>query len=66
MITEVQAGVDQVNRQLADVEQIRLIHPRRPRAAADSELLTPTSKLKRRSVCSHYAAEIEAMYADYR
>jgi long-chain acyl-CoA synthetase len=30
----------------------------------DSELLTPTSKLKRRSVNARYAAEIEAMYTE--
>ncbi len=29
----------------------------------DSELLTPTSKLKRRGVNARFAAEIEAIYA---
>ena len=29
----------------------------------DTELLTPTSKLKRRGIHAHYAAEIEALYA---
>ena len=29
----------------------------------DSELLTPTSKLKRRGVNSYFAAEIEALYS---
>ena len=29
----------------------------------DSELLTPTSKLKRRGVNTTFAAEIEALYA---
>ena len=30
----------------------------------DSDLLTPTSKLKRRGINVRYAGEIEAMYAD--
>ena len=29
----------------------------------DSELLTPTSKLKRRGIHARFAAEIEALYA---
>jgi len=29
----------------------------------DSDLLTPTSKLKRRGVATHFADEIEALYA---
>jgi long-chain acyl-CoA synthetase len=64
VIAEVQAGVDQVNRQLADVEQIIRFTIVGEEWLPDSELLTPTSKLKRRSVYSRYAVEIEAMYTD--
>jgi long-chain acyl-CoA synthetase len=64
VIAEVQAGVDQVNRQLADVEQIIRFTLVGEEWLPDSELLTPTSKLKRRSVYSRYAVEIEAMYTD--
>ena len=64
VIAEVQAGVDQVNRQLADVEQIMRFLLVGEEWLPDSELLTPTSKLKRRSINSRYAAEIDAMYTD--
>ena len=63
VIAEVQAGVDVVNRQFAQVEQIKKFHLVGAEWMPDSELLTPTSKLKRRGVNAVYAAEIEAMYA---
>lgn len=64
VIAEVQTGVDQVNSQLADVEQILRFLLVGEEWLPDSELLTPTSKLRRRSVNSRYAAQIEAMYTD--
>ena len=63
VIAEVQAGVDAVNAQFAQVEQIKKFHLVGTEWMPDSELLTPTSKLKRRGVNQVYAAEIEAMYA---
>jgi long-chain acyl-CoA synthetase len=63
VIAEVQAGVDVVNEQFAQVEQIKKFHLVGTEWMPDSELLTPTSKLKRRGVNAVYAAEIEAMYA---
>jgi long-chain acyl-CoA synthetase len=64
VIAEVQTGVDQVNRQLPDVEQIMRFLLVGEEWLPDSELLTPTSKLKRRSVNSRYATYIDAMYTD--
>lgn len=63
VIAEVQAGVDEVNKQFAQVEQIKKFTLVGEEWLPDSDMLTPTSKLKRRGVNARYAAEIEAMYA---
>jgi long-chain acyl-CoA synthetase len=63
VIAEVQRGVDEVNRQFAQVEQIKKFHLVGEEWLPDSDMLTPTSKLKRRGVNARYADEIEAMYA---
>ena len=64
VIAEVQAGVDEMNKQFAQVEQIKRFVLLGEEWLPDSDVLTPTSKLKRRGVNIRYAAEIEAMYAD--
>jgi long-chain acyl-CoA synthetase len=61
--SEVQEGVDEVNQQFAQVEQIKKFTLVGEEWLPDSEMLTPTSKLKRRGVKTHFAVEIEAMYA---
>jgi long-chain acyl-CoA synthetase len=63
VIAEVQAGVDEMNQQFAQVEQIKRFVLLGEEWLPDSDVLTPTSKLKRRGVNIRYAAEIEAMYA---
>ena len=63
MIATVQTGVDTVNEQLAQAEQIKRFTLVGEEWLPDSDLLTPTSKLKRRGVLARYAVEIEAMYA---
>jgi long-chain acyl-CoA synthetase len=63
VLAEVQAGVDQINEQFAQVEQIKKFVLLGEEWMPDSDLLTPTSKLKRRGVNARYAAEIESMYA---
>lgn len=60
---EVQQGVDEVNEQFAQVEQIKKFVLVGEEWLPDSDMLTPTSKLKRRGVNARYANEIEAMYA---
>jgi long-chain acyl-CoA synthetase len=59
----VQAVVDQVNRDLSRFEQIKrfTILPRD--FSAEEGEITPTLKLKRRVCEEHFAAEIEALYA---
>jgi len=63
ILDEVQRGVDEVNKQFAQVEQIKKFTLVGEEWLPDSDLLTPTSKLKRRGVNAHYADEIEAMYS---
>jgi long-chain acyl-CoA synthetase len=63
LIAEVQAGVDVVNKQFAQVEQIKKFTLVGEEWLPDSDMLTPTSKLKRRGVTARYANEIEAMYS---
>jgi long-chain acyl-CoA synthetase len=63
IIAEVQRRVDRVNEQFAQVEQIKRFTLVGEEWLPDSDVLTPTSKLKRRGVNARYEAEIEAMYA---
>jgi long-chain acyl-CoA synthetase len=62
VLAEVQAGIDEVNEQFAQVEQIKKFTLVGEEWLPDSDMLTPTSKLKRRGVNARYAAEIEGMY----
>ena len=63
VVAEVQEGVDAVNSQFAQVEQIKRFTLVGEEWLPDSDVLTPTSKLKRRGVNARYAEQIEAMYA---
>jgi long-chain acyl-CoA synthetase len=63
VLAEVQAGIDEINQQFAQVEQIKKFTLVGEEWMPDSDMLTPTSKLKRRGVNARYADEIEAMYA---
>ncbi len=58
-----QRGVDEANRQFAQVEQIKKFTLLGEEWLPDTDLLTPTSKLKRRGIHARYADAIEAMYA---
>jgi long-chain acyl-CoA synthetase len=64
VIAEVQRGVDAANAQFAQVEQIKKFTLLGEEWLPDSDVLTPTSKLKRRGVLARYGDQIEAMYAD--
>jgi long-chain acyl-CoA synthetase len=63
VIATVQAAVDAINAQFAQVEQIKRFTLLGEEWLPDSDVLTPTSKLKRRGVHARYADAIEAMYA---
>jgi long-chain acyl-CoA synthetase len=64
VLAEVQAGVDQANQQFASVEQIKKFTLVGEEWLPDSDVLTPTQKLKRRGINARYADHIEAMYAE--
>ena len=63
VIAAIQQAVDEINEQFAQVEQIKRFTVLGEEWLPDSDVLTPTSKLKRRGVHARYAREIEAMYA---
>ncbi len=63
VIEAVQAGIDEANRRLARVEQIKKFTIVPGDWAPGGEELTPTMKLKRTPIAAKYRAEIEAMYA---
>ncbi len=58
----VQEGVEMINQQFASVEQIKRFTLIGEEWLPDSDVLTPTSKLKRRGIHARYADTIEAMY----
>ena len=64
VVAEVQRGVDEVNQRFAQVEQIKKFTLLGEEWLPDSDMLTPTSKLKRRGVNARYGEQIEAMYAE--
>jgi long-chain acyl-CoA synthetase len=63
VLAAVQAAIDDVNEQFAQVERIKRFTLLGEEWLPDSDVLTPTSKLKRRGIHARYAKEIEAMYA---
>jgi long-chain acyl-CoA synthetase len=63
VIAEVQAGIDEANAQFASVEQIKKFTLVGEEWLPDSDVLTPTQKLKRRGINARYSEQIEAMYA---
>src|SRR5439155_1128583 len=60
---EIEREVEEVNKQVSQVEGIKRFTILPDEWLPDSEELTPTSKLKRRGILAKYDAEIEAMYA---
>jgi long-chain acyl-CoA synthetase len=60
---EVAAAVARVNAGLPRAEQVRAHRVLGDPWLPDTDLLTPTAKLKRRGVLARYAGEIDALYA---
>ncbi|MGZ4203512.1 MAG: long-chain fatty acid--CoA ligase, partial [Thermoleophilaceae bacterium] len=58
------AAIERANERLARVEQVKrfTIVPRDWQSGGDE--LTPTMKLKRRTIAAKYAGEIDAMYSE--
>ncbi len=63
LIAEVEAGVEQAMASFNRAEKVKRIKILGTDWVPDSEELTPTAKLKRRTILAKYKAEIEEMYA---
>ena len=63
VLAEMAAAVAEVNSRLSTVEHLRRFVLLGEEWLPDTELLTPTMKLKRRGVLATYASQIEEMYA---
>ena len=60
---EIQSHMEQINSELARVEQIKKFTVLKRNFTIEDGELTPTLKVKRKKVNDHFADEIEAMYA---
>jgi long-chain acyl-CoA synthetase len=60
---EVAAGVERANAHFATVEQVKRWRLLGEEWLPDSDVLTPTMKLKRRGVAQRYAAVVDELYA---
>jgi len=60
--SEIQAAVDEVNRDLARVETVKKFHVLPRPFSVETGELTPSLKVKRNVVAKLYAADIDAMY----
>jgi len=63
VIAEVEAGLETAMANFGRVERVKRVSILGNDWLPDSEELTPTAKLKRRTIMSKYKPEIEAMYA---
>jgi long-chain acyl-CoA synthetase len=62
-IAEVAAGIERANGHLSRVEQIKKFKVVAKEWLPGSDELTPTMKVKRKSIAAKYAAQIEELYA---
>ena len=62
VIAEVEGGLATVMADFNNAERVKRVRVLGAEWLPDSDLLTPTSKLKRRGVVARYADEIEALY----
>jgi long-chain acyl-CoA synthetase len=63
VVEEINKGLKEVMAQFNNAEAVKKVKILGDEWMPDSEMLTPTSKLKRRGIYAHYADEIEALYA---
>jgi long-chain acyl-CoA synthetase len=62
VVQEIESGVEEINARFAQVEQIKKVTVLGDEWNPDTDVLTPTSKLKRRGIAARYADRIERMY----
>ena len=63
VIAEIDRGVTEVMGQFNNAERVKKVKVLGEEWLPDSDLLTPTSKLKRRGIHAAYAEQIESLYA---
>ncbi len=63
VIAEIEAGVVEAMANFNNAESVKKVTVLGDEWLPDTDLLTPTSKLKRRGILVRFAAEIDAMYA---
>jgi long-chain acyl-CoA synthetase len=63
VVAEIDAGVAEVMAEFNNAERVKKVKVIGEEWLPDSDMLTPTSKLKRRGVFATYQDEIEALYA---
>jgi long-chain acyl-CoA synthetase len=64
IIKELDAAVEELNKDFARVEQIKKFTVLARQLSIEGGELTPTLKVKRNKVSEHFAAEIDAMYGE--
>ncbi len=64
IIKELDAAVEELNKNFARVEQIKKFTVLARQLSIEGGELTPTLKVKRNKVSEHFAAEIDAMYGE--
>jgi long-chain acyl-CoA synthetase len=62
VLAEIEAGVREAMANFNNAEAVKKVHVLGEEWLPDSEVLTPTSKLKRRGIHARYVAEIEGLY----
>ncbi len=62
VVAEIEAGLEQVMREFNNAERVKKVKIVGEEWLPDSDVLTPTAKLKRRGIHARYAAEIEGLY----
>jgi long-chain acyl-CoA synthetase len=63
VIAEIETGLGEAMAEFNNAESVKRVKVLGEEWLPDSELLTPTSKLKRRGIMTRFAAEIEALYS---
>jgi long-chain acyl-CoA synthetase len=63
VIAEIEEGLTEVMKGFNNAEAVKKVKVLGDEWLPDSDLLTPTSKLKRRGIMNRFAAEIEELYA---
>ncbi len=63
VVAEIERHLDEVMAEFNNAERVKKVKVIGEEWLPDSDLLTPTSKLKRRGITARYAGEIEALYS---